>query len=234
MSPVPSTQPEYEVFDRRQLGEDAMRLYADASPALRYKQRLRVLVCPFEEIIGYVPKGSTVLDIGCGSGLTLALMAARGRQIDGHGFDPSEGAIALAHDMVGKLDGSGSKLTFEYRDARASWPEGTFDVVSMQDVIHHVSSSQTVQKEVFDRACASVRPGGIFIYKDMSLRPLWRNFFCRLHDLIIAREWIYPIPVATVERWAADNGFTVEVAKTAHRVVYGNDLRVFRKQAATA
>ncbi|MEV0581657.1 class I SAM-dependent methyltransferase [Nonomuraea sp. NPDC050310] len=232
MSSHPSAAPlplGTEVFDRRLLLDDAWRLYVDAPKALRLKQRLRVLVCPFEEVVGFVPKGSSVLDIGCGSGLSLALMAARGREIEGHGFDPSEVAIGLAQEMTKHLAGSGSTLHYEHRDARREWPDRQFDVVSMQDVIHHVPVAS--QREVFDKACRAVRPGGIFIYKDMSLRPRWRNFFCRVHDLIIAREWIYPIPVAEVEGWAAENGLTVEVAKTAHRVVYGNDLRVFRKAA---
>ncbi|GAA4096309.1 class I SAM-dependent methyltransferase [Nonomuraea soli] len=218
-----------EVFDRKLLIQDAWNLYIDAPKALRLKQRLRVLVCPFEEVVGFVPQGATVLDIGCGSGLSLGLMAARGRQITGHGFDPSDVAIGLAQKMTTHTAHTGSTLTYERRDARTEWPTGTYDVVSMQDVIHHVPVPH--QRDVFAKACASVRPGGIFIYKDMSLRPRWRNFFCRLHDLIIAREWIYPIPVATIETWAAEHGLTVEIAKTAHRVVYGNDLRVFRKKS---
>lgn len=232
MSSHPSAAPlplGTEIIDRGLLLDDAWRLYADAPVALRLKQRLRVLVCPFEEVVGFVPKGASVLDVGCGSGLSLALMAARGREIDGYGFDPSATAIGLAKAMTRRLEGSGSTLHYERRDARTAWPDRLFDVVSMQDVIHHVPVAG--QREVFDRACRAVRPGGVFIYKDMSLRPRWRNFFCRLHDLIIAREWIRPIPVATVESWAAENGLSTEVAKTAHRVVYGNDLRVFRKSS---
>lgn len=218
-----------EVLDRKDLIEDAKRLYIDAPKALRLKQRLRVLVCPFEEVVGFVPKGASVLDVGCGSGLSLGLMAARGRQIQGYGFDPCPTAIGLAKKMARRLSGSGSTLTFEHRDARSPWPDRTFDVVSMQDVIHHVPVA--AQRQVFDQACAAVRPGGIFLYKDMSARPLWRNAACRIHDVIIAREWIHPIPVAMAEAWAAENGFTVELSKTAHRVVYGNDLRVFRKHS---
>ncbi|MER6943530.1 class I SAM-dependent methyltransferase [Nonomuraea sp. NPDC000554] len=219
---------DHEVFDRRLLLQDAWRLYADAPRALRLKQRLRVLVCPFEETVGFVPPGSTVLDIGCGSGLSLGLMAARGRRIEGHGFDPCPVAIGLAREMAARLGDTGSTLRFEHRDARLPWPDRSYDVVHMQDVIHHVPVSW--QREVFDKACASVRPGGMFIYKDMSARPRWRNAACRVHDLIIAREWIHPVPVATVERWAAENSLTLELSKTAHRVIYGNDLRVFRKR----
>ncbi|NRQ34941.1 class I SAM-dependent methyltransferase [Nonomuraea sp. NN258] len=219
---------DHQVFDRRQLLRDAWRLYAGAPAALRVKQRLRVLVCPFEETIGFVPEGSTVLDVGCGSGLTLGLMAARGRRIDGHGFDPCPVAIGLANDMAAGIGDTGSTLSFEYRDARSRWRDRTYDVVHMQDVIHHVPAPS--QRTVFDRACASVRRGGVFIYKDMSARPLWRNAACRLHDVVIAREWIKPVPIARVERWAEENGLSLEVSKTAHRAVYGNDLRVFRKR----
>jgi SAM-dependent methyltransferase len=218
---------DHPVFDRRLLLQDAWRLYADAPVALRLKQRLRVLVCPFEETIGLVPEGSSVLDVGCGSGLALGLMAARGRRIDGVGFDPCPAAVALAAKMADRLGDTGSRLRFEHRDARSPWPSGTYDVVHLQDVVHHVPIY--AQRRVFDRACAALRPGGLFVYKDMSARPLWRNAACRVHDVIIAREWIYPVPITTVERWARANSLTTEIAGTAHRIVYGNDLRVFRK-----
>ncbi|MEU7859568.1 class I SAM-dependent methyltransferase [Nonomuraea sp. NPDC049141] len=215
-------------LDRSVLLDDAWRLYADAPRTLRIKQRLRVLACPFEVTIGFVPEGASVLDIGCGSGLTLGLMAARGKRVRGHGFDPCPVAIGLAGRMAVRLRDSGSTLRFEHRDARSPWPDRSYDVVHMQDVIHHVPIP--AQRVVFDRACAAVRPGGLLVYKDMSARPLWRNAACRIHDLIIAREWIQPVPITTIENWAAENRLALEVSRTAHRVIYGNDLRVFRRR----
>ncbi|MGP3914144.1 class I SAM-dependent methyltransferase [Nonomuraea sp. 10N515B] len=215
------------VLERQELARDAWRLYAGAPIALRLKQRLRVLVCPFEEALSMVPEGSSVLDLGCGSGLWLGLLAAHGRRIEGHGFDSCSVAIGLANGMAERLGDTGSTLLFECRDARSPWPDRTYDVVHMQDVIHHVPVP--AQRMVFDNACASVRVGGVYIYRDMSARPLWRNAASRLHDVIVAREWIHPVPIATVEGWAMENGLEREVAKTVHRVVYAQDMRVFRK-----
>ncbi|MFC4111805.1 class I SAM-dependent methyltransferase [Nonomuraea zeae] len=247
-------------FDRRQLVQDAWRLYAEAPPAQRLKQRLRVLTCPFEEMIGYVPEGATVLDVGCGSGLALGLMAARGLRIEGHGFDPCPIAVGLAARMAARMavqmaaqtgpqtgpqthaqtgaqpdgqgdvraGGTGSSLHFEYRDARSRWRSRTYDVVLLQDVLHQVPEAW--QRGVFGKACAAVRPGGILIYQDMSARPLWRNLAGRVHDLLVARQWIAPVPIATVEEWAAEHSLVPEVSRTLHRAVYGTDLRVFGKR----
>jgi 2-polyprenyl-3-methyl-5-hydroxy-6-metoxy-1,4-benzoquinol methylase len=215
-------------FDRRLLVQDAWRLYAEAPAAQRLKQRLRVLTCPYEETIGYVSDGATVLDVGCGSGLALGLMAARGLRIEGHGFDPSPIAVGLAARMAAKAGDTGSSLHFEYRDARSRWRPRTYDVVILQDVLRQVP--EPWQRGVFGKACAAVRPGGILIYQDMRVRPLWHNLTGRLHDLLVARQWIAPVPVTTVEEWAAEHALAPEVSRTLRRAVYGTDLRVFGKR----
>jgi 2-polyprenyl-3-methyl-5-hydroxy-6-metoxy-1,4-benzoquinol methylase len=155
----------------RDLVSDAWNLYAHASLPLRLKQRLRPAGSGIETMFPYIPKGSSVLDIGCGSGLLLGLLAQRGRQISGTGFDPSAGAIKLAREMALHTEPTGSSLSFECRDGRdEEWPQGIFDVVTMVDVIHHVPV--LAQRAVFDKACAAVRPGGAFVYKDMGAKPV--------------------------------------------------------------
>ncbi|GAA3227452.1 class I SAM-dependent methyltransferase [Actinocorallia longicatena] len=218
--------------DRRSLMTDAWDLYAHASLPLRVKQRLRPAGSGMELIFPHVPVGARVLDIGCGSGLLLGLLAKQDRQITGVGFDPSKGAIGLAQEMAGHAVETGSTLSFERRDSREEWPQGAFDVVTMVDVIHHIPVA--AQREVFDKACQAVRPGGVFVYKDMGLEPFWRATACRLHDVVIARDWIHPIPVATVEAWAAEHGLVVESGELALRALYVNEIRVFRKIGASA
>ena len=50
-------------------------LYAVTSPAQRSLAALRPFICPFGPILSSVPAGVSVLDVGCGNGLVLALMS---------------------------------------------------------------------------------------------------------------------------------------------------------------
>ncbi len=104
-------------------------------------QRLRPLICPFDQLAQGVPVGSRVLDVGCGSGLFLGLLAGLGRIDDATGFDSNGGAIQRALQMRQRLPPP-ARLEFERRDVADGWPEGLYDVVSVIDVMHHVPPKQ--------------------------------------------------------------------------------------------
>jgi 2-polyprenyl-3-methyl-5-hydroxy-6-metoxy-1,4-benzoquinol methylase len=205
-------------------------LYSGGPWLLRKLQHWRPLICPFDRLLGHVPEDASVLDVGCGGGLFLALLAATGHRPRGIGFDTAAGAIRLAGDMAGRMEGRGAGsrgiLRFERRDFADSWPKGPFDVVSIIDVMHHVPPPH--QKSFFQTACRAVRPGGILLYKDMCRCPLWRAMANRLHDLAIALQWIHYAPIHEVERWAEDNGMELLHAERIDRLWYGHELRVFR------
>ena len=202
----------------------AAQLYPDGPLLFRLLQQYRPFICPFEALIVEVPEGSKILDIGCGGGLLLGLLGASGLRPNGTGFDVSRPAIALAQRMA---VASKAQLDFRRLDADAPWPEGDFDVVSMIDVIHHVRPSE--QEATIRRACNKVRPGGAFLYKDMVKRPFWRAAANRLHDLVLARQWIHYVPVRDAEHWAADEGLVVERSELINCWWYGHELRVFRR-----
>ena len=210
----------------------AASIYPEGPLLFRALQRYRPYICPFEELIPEVPAGASVLDIGCGGGLFLGLVDAAGLRPEGTGFDVSAPAIRLAEKMAAAVRKKGGRLAFQRVDADAAWPAGAFDVVAMIDVIHHVPPA--AQEDVIRRACRKVKPGGAFLYKDMVRRPRWRALANRLHDLVLARQWIHYAAVADVERWAADEGMKLERSALINRLWYGHELRVFRRPKARA
>ena len=211
------------------LSRMAAGIYPEGPVLFRALQKYRPYICPFEALIEEVPEGASVLDIGCGGGLFLGLVDAAGLRPEGTGFDVSRPAIDLAQRMAAARS-SGARLDFRRLDADAPWPDGDFDVVAMIDVIHHVPPSE--QQAVIRRACGKVRPGGLFLYKDMVERPWWRAAANRLHDLVLARQWIHYVPVRDVERWAEDEGLALERSELINRWWYGHELRVFRRPPA--
>ena len=192
---------------------------------LRRMQHLRSYICPFHELLPYVPRDSTVLDIGCGSGLFLGLLHRFGFDVTGFGFDASRVAIECA-DRMAQRHANGN-LRFEYLDIHAVWPGGEFDVVSMLDVLHHIPVPR--QEKAFRDAASAVRPGGLLLYKDMSETPWYCAAANRLHDLVVARQWIHYVPIATVDRWAEGLQLQTVAAQSIRMLWYQHDLRVFRR-----
>lgn len=212
-----------------QLSSTATMLFVDGSIVLRLLQRYRPYICPFEAILPIIPEDSDILDVGCGGGLFLGLLAANGRIRSGLGFDSSVKAIAIAKHMSRFFQqGEGRlQLEFQQRDASDGMPDGYFDVVSIIDVMHHVPPLS--QRSVLEMAASRLRPSGLLIYKDMVRRPLWRALANRLHDLVLARQWIHYAPIDHVEQWARDLGLQLVDARSFNRFCYGHELRVFRR-----
>lgn len=196
---------------------------------LRKLQHWRPYICPFENLVTHVPEGARVLDVGCGSGLLLSLMAGLGVKFEGVGVDVSRDGIDLATRMTKRVSqiAPHAKLRFHRLDSSDSWPAGTFDVVFLVDVLHHVVPKS--QKAFFQRVLSKVGREGTLVYKDMCRRPRWRAEANRLQDLVIAREWITYVPVETVERWALDSGMQVVVREEMSRFWCGHQLRVMAK-----
>lgn len=181
--------------------EDTIAFAAIKTEAIRYagrfsglaKQwliRLRPYICPFDMILYCIPTGGSVFDIGCGSGFLLHAASALRGTARAAGVDYNAQTIASAEQALAAdfPDGSCTLVAGATPD---SWPEGEFDAVTMIDVLHHVP--ENMQRTFLIEAARRVRPGGVVIIKDMAKRPLFYNVMNRLHDLLLARQWIrYP------------------------------------------
>lgn len=203
------------------------RLYAQEPLARRTLQKLRLYICPFEEILPHVAPKSTVLDIGCGSGLFLGLLSTIRKIERGIGIDVSAEAIGAADRMANRLEewNTSASLDFIKTANRNSWPHERFDVVSMIDVAHHLR--RVKQEDYVRNACRLVAPGGTFIYKDMAMRPRWMAFANRMHDLLLTGQWVHYLDIMRVERIARQEGLELITRKSMDRFCYAHELRVF-------
>ena len=193
---------------------------------MRLMQIYRPYICPFDALIPWVPDQGTILDVGCGGGLFLGLAKSVKPGITGIGFDASPSAIDMAQAMC-RSAFSEKNLTFELRSVDTPWPEGTFDAVSMIDVLHHIPPEH--QRATVEKLFAKLNPGGVLIYKDMGNKPMLHAWWNRLHDLLLARQWINYCPVSAVEGWLRDYGANI-IHRSDHRLgLYQHELIVAKK-----
>ena len=223
----PENEQETRKWRASELSLLARSIYREAPSLPRLLMTLRPYICPFDRLIALVPQGSSVLDVGCGAGLFLGLLAATEHRFRGVGFDSSAVSIAAANAMARRVKSLGheTELRFLQLDAGAPWPEGPFDVVSIIDVLHHIPLPH--RQFVLVSARAVLRPGGLLIYKDIGTRPRWRATANRIHDLLIAHEWVKYTSLSHVESWARQLGFAMRNSQRINQAWYGHDLVVF-------
>lgn len=212
----------------KQVSDLANSIYAGGSSnAIRWVQKLRPYICPFQDILSRVPAGSRVLDVGCGAGLFLMLLAKLSRIQSGFGFDISRSAIGAAQEAA-ERNNLTHVVQFGFRAADAGLPPGEWGTISALDVLHHVP--RPYQHDFVRSLCKAVPQQGYLIIKDMVTKPRWRAAANQMHDLIMARQIINHVAADTVESWANAEGLTTTFRNQTHMLWYGHWTLVLQRQ----
>jgi 2-polyprenyl-3-methyl-5-hydroxy-6-metoxy-1,4-benzoquinol methylase len=191
----------------------------------RQLTQARPHICPFDDIVAGVDAGRTVLDIGCGGGFLIYLLARTKGFAEGVGVDADPAAIHAGTAALAATGTSGFQL--QACADPAQWPAQEFDLVTMIDVLHHIP--REAQAGFFAAACARVKPGGVLLFKDIQGANPGFAFANRLHDLLMARQWVEYAPVETVRSVAETCGLTVTAHKLRAMYWYGHEQIVFRR-----
>ncbi len=226
---MPTHTPNTTDASGHDIGQLARHLYPDGPRLTRFIQHHRHRICPVDLVAAQIPPNAAVLDIGCGGGLLIARLAAGARIRSAHGIDASAPAISLAQAMVPRLRelAPGPEIRFEHRPVQQGLPDDRYDAVCLIDVMHHVPPAH--QERAFRDAAARVRPGGRLVYKDMADTRFPHAHMNRLHDLVMARQWIRYLPVEHAEGWAGDEGLRPAHAEDVTMLWYAHELRVFER-----
>jgi SAM-dependent methyltransferase len=150
-----------------------------------------------DETLVRMPRGAQVLDVGCGGGQALELVAARRPDLRLNGLDLSAGQVARAHARLGERAAivEGSALQLPYASDR-------FDLVFSDASIKHWPDPARGLRE-----CVRVlRPGGRLIVTEADRG-------CRFEDAAaFVRRWrlpggMFPLNLALFRTWVAGRAF---------------------------
>lgn len=213
-------------FRRSDLSSFFYDVFSGEPALLRCLIAARPYVCPFDRILPFIPEGADVLDVGCGNGALLTLLAATGRMSSGLGCDVSAPALEAARAAVKRV-GCEDTVAFRHISSFEDIPADGRDVVVMVDVLHHVPVEK--RQRAVSEAVRRVKPGGVFIYKDMTDKPFGRRLAHTVDDLIFSHELVQQVVPEQVEQWAEAEGLTLLASEYVPRLIYGNVLRVFSK-----
>jgi SAM-dependent methyltransferase len=109
----------------------------------------------FDRALGGRLEGRRILDVGSASGVSAALLAARGASVVG--IDISPGLIAQAQRL---WQAYGERIAFSVGDAEAlAYPDGTFDCCFFGGVLHHFPD----RAKVYVEALRVLKPGGMLL-----------------------------------------------------------------------
>lgn len=129
-----------------------------------------------EELAGRaeIPRGASVLDIGCGVGGSALWLADRyGCHVTGMTISPVQAAMATKAARKAKARGVEGSARFEVKDANAWQPvPASFDVVWIMESSEHFPD----KKHFFERCAVALKPGGTlavcaWLRRDRSMPP---------------------------------------------------------------
>lgn len=187
----------------------------------------RPYICPFDEILRFIPDNSSIFDIGCGTGFLLYMAGVEKKSTLLEGVDTDERKLHFIESVLSSRLQK-SKIVLHAATKIDNWPEKKFDVVLMIDVMHHIQSSY--QNDFLKAAINRVAENGILIYKDISTRKLYSGMLNRLHDLILNRQWVHYWEKCCVVDFLVRNGFSVLKEEEVNMWWYCHDLLVMKNK----
>ena len=141
-----------------------------------------------------VPPERSIFDVGAATGYFLDVASSRGWQTSGSEISPSAASEAMAR---------GHKIFLGNLPDMANGD--TFDVVTMWDVIEHLTNPQSY----VDKIRKILKPGGILAINTPDAGSLFAKVMGKRWHLYVPPEHLVYFTVRSLEAFLVKNGFTV-------------------------
>ena len=122
-------------------------------------------------VLDHCRRGSG-LDVGCGTGVLAARLAAAGYEMAG--VDPSEGMLEVLRARapeVNAVRASGTSLPFG---------DDRFDVVLSVAVMHHIAEADDVRRTLFEMVRVTKPGGHVLVWDHNPRNPYWGHLMARV------------------------------------------------------
>ena len=132
---------------------------------------------PNEDLVRFVARRlmfgtrKRVLEIGCGTGANLWMLAREGFQVAGIDISPTAIRKAVAH--LGRDDLHAELQTGDVRELSAFYAPGSFDAVIDVGTLMHLTQAEAVS--VMRQAYALLKPQGWFFSAECVADDCWRG-----------------------------------------------------------
>ncbi len=121
----------------------------------------------YQQLVDARPFRSPVLDVGCGRGQTLVLLAESAPELEAVGLDWEDAKINVARRAAADLP----RLRFERADVReAPFPPSA--TIFLIDVLHY--NPADIQDRILTRAARALVSGGALYVRDIDAAAGWR------------------------------------------------------------
>lgn len=143
----------------------------------------RPYVCPFDDLLNYLPENASVFDIGCGSGMLLSLIAVFKKPSKLGGCEINKQLVNNANAVL-STENVNAKVYYFDGD---SIPEeiNNFDFITMIDVLHHIPKDK--QFDFLTQLVSLMHSGSELILKDIKGESIL-SYWNKIHDLLLAGE----------------------------------------------
>jgi uncharacterized protein len=144
---------------------------------------LRLMSCPFAELIYHIPSQGALLDVGCGFGLLPLLLVSKNPRRVVMGIDPDRRRIEMANLTTKKYP----YLTFKNTSIEklAALKKRTFPIITIIDVLYLLPEHE--KEKMIQSARSLLSSNGQLFIKINDKSRTWRYLFTWLQEKLVVQ-----------------------------------------------
>lgn len=156
--------------------------------------KIRIFICPFQNILDFIPENSKILDIGCGRGTFFRNFLSDKNFVSYKGIDIHAKSIKRLSYL------NSNNVIFSVSGIKDVIKELNFyNCILLIDVMHHIQKKN--QQKIIEQMINNLNDNSILIYKDISSSNMIKSFINFIHDLIFSFQIINYYNIDKIERY---------------------------------